>query len=86
MSSPEMPKELLTLWKQSWETYVKTLESMQAQGDKMMEMMLEQNAFLPDESKKAMEEWAVSAKKMQKAYLDMVQDNIKRMEELLGKK
>ncbi len=85
MNTEGMPKGMMTIWKQSWESYLKTVEAMQDQGDKMMEMMIGQNPVLPDEAKKMMEDWAINAKKMQKAYLDMAQENLKKMEDFTDK-
>jgi hypothetical protein len=86
MSGQGAMMEMMKLWKQSWESYLKTLEAFQEQGEKMAELMLGQNPFLPEEAKKLFQEWVSHSQGMQKMYLDMVQENIKRMEEILGQK
>jgi len=81
MADEQIPKDMVVFWKQSWEAYQKAAEAMQEQGEKMMEMMLSANPVMTDEAKKSTREWAENAKRMQKNYLDMVNENLRKMEE-----
>jgi hypothetical protein len=41
---------------------------------------------MQEESKKMMKEWTAKSKKMQKTYLDMMDANFKKMEEMYNSK
>jgi hypothetical protein len=78
--------DMLKLWKSSWESYVKTLATMQEQGEKMLDLLFTQSESLQEETKKLVKEWMVNAKDAQKSYLQTVEENLKKIEEALSKK
>ena len=86
MSAEKMPKELFNLWKSSVQAYMKNLSAMQEQGDRMLELMLEQSDVYREEFKKMLKESADQVKQMQKSYLDAIQENMQKMEEMLDSK
>jgi len=85
MSTETMSKEMFKLWEQSWQPYFKTITAMQDQSDRMMELMLSQNPLLPEETKKFMLEWGAQARKIQQGYVELVQGNIRKVQELIEK-
>jgi hypothetical protein len=82
----DFQKQMVTVWRSSWETYVKTLSTMQEQGDKMLELFFTQSETLQDETKKLIKDWAANIKEAQKTYIRTVEDNLKKIEEQIGKK
>lgn len=78
--------EMFKGWRASWESYVKTLTMMQEQGEKMLEMLFAQSETVQDETKKLAKEWMVNAKEAQKSYLQTMEENLKKIEDLLSKK
>jgi hypothetical protein len=86
MNGEQVPKQLMGMWKGSWETYVKTLKAAEEQGDRMLELMLQQSEALQEETKKVIKEWANNYKKMSKSYLDAVEQNISKFVETLEPK
>ncbi len=81
-----MNKEIMKFWKTQWEAYLKSMFAMQEQGEKMLELMFSQSGVLQEESKKMMKEWTLKSKKMQQTYLDMLEANFKKMEEMYDSK
>ena len=77
--------EMFKMWKSSWESYVKTLQMMQEQGDKMLDHFLSQSDAVREETKKMMREGVNNAQQAQKAYIQAVEENFARFEELFGK-
>jgi hypothetical protein len=86
MNGEQVPKQLMGMWKGSWETYVKTLKAAEEQGDRMLDLMLQQSEALQEETKKVIKEWANNYKKMSKSYLDAVEQNINKFVEILEPK
>jgi hypothetical protein len=81
-----MNKEMMKFWKTQWEAYLRSIFTMQEQGEKMLELMFSQSGVLQEESKKMVKDWTVKSKKMQKTYLDMVEANFKKIEEMYDSK
>jgi len=81
-----MNKEIAKFWKTQWEAYLKSMFTMQEQGEKMLELMFSQSGVLQEESKKMVKDWTVKSKKMQKTYLDMMEANFKKIEEMYDSK
>ncbi len=77
--------ETFKMWKSSWESYVKTLQAMQEQGDKMLDLFLAQSDAVREETKKMLREGMSNAQQAQKAYFQAVEENFKRFEELFEK-
>ena len=80
-----MGLEMFKMWKSSWESYVKNLQMMQDQGDKMLDLFLAQSDAVREETKKMLREGMSNAQQAQKAYFQAVEENFKRFEELFEK-
>src|SRR3989338_1497771 len=83
MNGEQIPKQVLGMWKGSWETYVKTLKAAEEQGDRMLDLMIQQSGTLQEEAKKQIKEWVNNSKKVSKSYLDAVEQNLNKFEEML---
>ena len=79
----DFSKEMLKMWKGSWATYVKTLEAMWYQGEKMLDTMMNRNPFMPEEYKKMLRGWAKQTKESGNTYIEMLNENMKKLEEML---
>lgn len=82
----KMGLDMFKMWKTSWESYVKTLQMMQEQGDKMLDVFLAQSDTVRDETKKILKEGMNNAQQAQKVYFQAVAENLKRFEDLFGEK
>ncbi len=82
----DFQKQMIRLWRSSWETYVKTLSTMQEQGDKMLDLFLSQSGTLQEETGKLLKDWVANIKEAQKTYVQAVEENLKKIEEQFGKK
>lgn len=83
MNGEQVPKQILGMWKGSWGTYVKTLKAAEEQGDRMLDLMLQQSDTFQEDAKKLVREWVSNSKKTTKSYLDAVEQNVKKIEEML---
>jgi hypothetical protein len=87
MIDPEqLPKQMMLIWRTYWETYMKTLQATEEQGTRMLDLMLQQSDGLREELKGTIRQWAENAKSVNKAYVNTVSENIKKMEEILESK
>ena len=82
----DVQKQMMKLWRSSWETYVKTLSMMQEQGDKMLDLLFTQSGTAQEETRKLMKDWVANIKEAQKTYIQTVEENLKRIEDQFGKK
>jgi len=86
MNGEQVPKQILGMWKSYWETYVKTLKAAEEQGDRMLDLMLQQSDLFQGESKKLIKEWINNSKEVARSYLDAVEQNVDRIDEMLEPK
>jgi polyhydroxyalkanoate synthesis regulator phasin len=76
--------DMLKGWKSSWESYAKTLTMMQEQGERMLDLLLVQGDAGHDEAKKLIKEGVANTQQAQKSYVQAVEDNLQKIEELIG--
>lgn len=86
MNGEEIPKQILRMWKNSWETYLRSLKATEEQGDRMLELMLEQSDAFREETRRLIKEWVNNYKKVSKGYMDAVEQNVKKIEDMLEPK
>jgi hypothetical protein len=77
--------EMFKMWKTSWENYVKTLSTMQGQGEKMLDVIFTQSHTSQQETVKLIKEGMAKAQEAQKSYFQIVEENFDKIEELLSK-
>ncbi|MGD8714229.1 MAG: hypothetical protein PVG70_06775 [Desulfobacterales bacterium] len=78
--------ELLKMWRSSWENSVKSLTMVQEQGNKMFDLLLTQGETIQTETKKLIKEGMANAQEAQKSYFQAMEENLKKIEELLAQK
>lgn len=83
MNGDQAAKQIMGFWKASWETYLKTVRAAEEQGDRMLDLMLKQSDALHDEGRKLVRQWVENAKESSKTYLSAVEQNVKRIDEIL---
>ena len=81
----ETSKGILQFWKAQWESYMKSMTAIQAQGETMLEM-LRKSGVLQEGSQKMVKDWADKSKAIQKTYFNMVEDQFKKLEDILEPK
>ncbi len=83
MNGEQVSKQVMGMWKGSWETYVKTVKAAEEQGDRMLDLMLQQSSTLQEEARKEIKEWVNNSKDLSNSYLDAVEQNVNKFEEML---
>ena len=78
--------EMLKMWKASWETYTNSLTMIQDQSTKMLDLLFKQSETAHDETQRLLKEGLEKAQEAQKSYFQAVEDNFKKIEELLTQK
>lgn len=78
--------EMLKMWKYSWENYLKNLNMMQDQGEKMLDLFFVQSDSVKDEAKRLIKEGIANTKEAQKSYVNVVEENLKKIEDMLSSK
>lgn len=86
MNGEQATKQMLDLWKASWETYLKTVKAAEEQGDRMLDLMLRQSDTLQDEAKKMVRQWVQNAKEVSRSYLDAIEQNVSKIDDILAAK
>lgn len=86
MNGEQVAKQMVGFWKASWETYLKTVRAAEEQGDRMLDLMIKESDTLQDESKKLVKQWVENAKETSKTYLEAVEQNVKRIDEIMEAK
>jgi len=81
----KMPEDMAKFLRASWETYLKLLETVQGQTEKVLEMMLEQSDSVRAEGKEMLKKWTEMMKQSQVQYKKMMEDNLDKMETMFKK-
>ncbi len=79
-------QQMTKMWKLSWDPYLKAATAMQEQSDRMLDLMLQQIDISSEEARKQVREWLQGAREVSKVYraqLEAIQENIKKLEEML---
>jgi hypothetical protein len=70
--------------KTAFDTSFKTMTMLQEQTEKTMNVFMEQAAWLPEEGKKAINEWIKAYKKGCEDFKKVVDENFKKVEEFFA--
>jgi hypothetical protein len=81
----EVSKGILQFWKAQWESYMKSMTTIQEQGETMLEM-LRKSGVLQEGSQKMAKDWAEQSRAIQKTYFKMVEDQFKKLEDIMEPK
>lgn len=79
MDQKIMLKQVLDFNKASFDNTFQSLMVVQGQTEKMLSTMLEQNAMMPEEAKKALQDWVESYKKGCEDYKKLVDDSFEKV-------
>ena len=77
---------LVLFWKSSWESYKNILALMQEQADKMSELFFSQSQSLQKGVQKNVKDMLSAAQKAQTAYIQAVDDALKKIEDIMVKR
>ncbi len=78
-------EQMLGFLKASWEGYLRMMQTLQTQTEKVVELMLNQGEALQEESKQMLEKWVAMMKQAQDQYQKMMTENLKKMESMFSK-
>jgi polyhydroxyalkanoate synthesis regulator phasin len=70
----------------SFETAMNTFETMQTQGERMMNTFLDQGLLMQQEGRKVLNEWISMTRKNQAEYQRIMSDNLNKFSEFLDTK
>lgn len=76
-------KQIVDFNKTTFDNTFNSLALLQEQVERMSKTVLEQATWLPEEAKKAINDWAQACKKGQDEYKKIVEDNFKKVEAFL---
>lgn len=76
--------EVVKTWKSSWNSYVKSLSTLQDQSRRMVDLYLSQTETTQSEINKLIKEGLSGAQEIQKTYLKSIEDGISRLEQMPG--
>jgi len=86
MSQDKMMKEMFDLFKTSTEATWSTINMLQAQTERMANLMLDQTTTLQAESRKQLQEWMAANKKSQEEMKKAYNEGFDKLAELMSPK
>jgi hypothetical protein len=81
----KVPGEMVRFMKASWETYLRIMETIQAQTEKILEVMLTQSSAVQDEGKQMIKQWTEMMKEAQAQYKKIMEENLSKLESMINK-
>jgi hypothetical protein len=81
MDQKAMFKQMIDFQKNTFDNSFKAMSTLQEQGEKMVNMFLEQAPWLPAEGKKAVEEWIKAYIKGREDFKKAVDENFSKVQE-----
>jgi|GEM_PF-1572419 len=81
----KVPEEMVRFLRNSWETYLKILETVSSQTEKVLEIILNQTDALQSEGKQMFKQWLIMMKESQDQYKKMMEENLKKLESMVNK-
>ncbi|MDM8515354.1 hypothetical protein QUF76_04085 [Desulfobacterales bacterium HSG16] len=85
MDQKQLFKQMIDFQKTTFDNSFKAMSTLQEQGEKMVNMFVEQAPWLPADGKQAITTWIDTYKKGRETFLDTVEKNFERVEEYFGK-
>lgn len=85
MENKIISKQIIDFYKATFDNTFKALEIMQEQAEKMLQTILLQNAWIPAEGRKVINNWASMYKQGRTDFKDKADDNFKKVEEYFAK-
>jgi phage-related minor tail protein len=84
MEPRKMAKQMIDFYKATFDNSYSALLMLQDQMQRMTSMVIEQSAAMPEEGKKALNEWLKAYKKGCEEFKQGVDENFKRVEAFFG--
>jgi hypothetical protein len=84
MDHGKMIKQALSVYKTTFDSTFASITAIQDQTEKMMNLYLDNAAWMPDEGKKAIIEWGKAYKKGREDYKATVDESYKKVEEFFA--
>ncbi len=86
MSQNKIFKKMLDFQKATFDNSYNAMTMIRGQGEKLVDNIVDSSPWVPDEGKKALQDWNTACRKGSEDFKDMVDNNFKKAEEyLLGK-
>jgi hypothetical protein len=84
MDPKQIAKQMIQFNKTAFDNTFEAMTAVQQQTEKMMAMFLEQAPLIPDEGKKAINEWLRAYKKGREDFKAAADENYKKVEEFFS--
>ena len=81
----KIPEEMVKFLRNCWDTQLKTIETVEGQADKLMQMFFEQSDAVRSEGKQLFKQWTEMVKQSQTQYKKMMEENLSKMESMIKK-
>jgi len=85
MEQKNILKQMIEFNKAAFDNTFNALVMLQDQSERMVNMFLEQATWLPDQGKKALDEWVQAFKKGREEFKKAVDESFKKVEEFFEK-
>jgi hypothetical protein len=86
MEQKQLLKQMIDFNKASFDNTFNAMVMLQEQAERMASTILEQATWLPEEGKKAINEWVKAYKKGREEFKKSVDESFKRVEDFFGTK
>lgn len=84
MEPVKITKQVIEFQKTTFDNTFNAMVVLQEQAEKMTKAMLEQSPWVPEEGKKAVQEWIGAYKKGREDFKKMVEENFQRVEDFFS--
>jgi hypothetical protein len=84
MEQTKLFKQMIDFQKTTFDNSFKAMTTLQEQGEKMINIFLEQSPWLPDEGRKTITEWIHAYKKGREDFKNMVEDNFQKVQDFFA--
>jgi polyhydroxyalkanoate synthesis regulator phasin len=84
MDTGKIAKQMIDFHKATFDNTFNAMEMLQEQTEKMVNTLLDQSTWLPEEGKKAINEWVKAYKKGREDFRKAVDENFKKVEDFFS--
>lgn len=81
MDQKALFKQMIDFQKNTFDNSFKAMTTLQEQGEKMVNMFLEQAPWLPEQGKKAIQDWISAYKKGREYFKELVESQFRKVQE-----
>ncbi len=80
MDQKQLFKQMLDFQKSSFDNSFNAMTTLQEQGEKIVNSFLDQAIWLPEEGKKAVQNWLNAHKEGREKFKEIIEENFKKVE------